>query len=318
MPLPELGPIPRGLTTRFAPSPTGHLHLGHAANAVWTWGLAQATGGSVLIRIEDHDRGRSRPEYERSILADLAWLGLLDAGAAVPRQSDRPGDYRAAVSRLAESGRVFGCRCTRAQIARRLAEDGLSEWDELRYPGTCRALQLPEAPGTALRLRLDDETVSFTDLRLGPQSQQPSAQCGDLLLRDTTGLWTYQLCVVADDIRQGVTLVVRGEDLLSSTGRQILLAGLLSREQPPHFLHHPLILGDDGNKLSKRDGSTGLRELREAGSSPARVLGLAAWRTGLLDRAEDVPVRELGALFRGRLRAEESRAATPSGEPPAT
>lgn len=319
MSLKDFGPVPPGLVTRFAPSPTGHLHLGHAANAVWTWGLAQATGGTVRLRIEDHDRGRSRPEFEASIRSDLAWLGLAAPDTPVHRQSDDPSPYRAAVDHLAATGLVFGCRCSRADIARRLAEDGLAESDELRYPGTCRGLGLPDRPGTALRVRLGDATVGFTDLRLGPQVQQPARQCGDLLLRDTTGHWTYQLCVVVDDFRQGVELVVRGEDLLASTGRQIMLAGLLGRAEPPRFLHHPLIQGDDGTKLSKRDGATGLRELRAAGTAPERVLGLAAWRTGLLDRAEDVPATELGALFTGRLRAPAgSRAASPSGESPAT
>jgi glutamyl-Q tRNA(Asp) synthetase len=299
MPPIDLTRIPPRPVTRFAPSPTGYLHLGHVANAVWTWGVAQATGGKVLLRIEDHDRGRSRPEYERAILEDLEWLGLVPRGARVERQSDEDRAYGRAVIHLGRQSPVYACRCSRADIARQLRADGLESWDELRYPGTCRALRLPPTDGAGLRVTLGDESVAFDDLRLGPQLQTPAEQCGDLLLRDATGNWTYQLCVTVDDMRQGVNLVIRGEDLLASTGRQIMLAERLGRKEPALFLHHPLIVNPGGEKLSKKDGAPGIRELRAAGTSPEAVLGEAAHRTGLIAGPRPLAPDRLGSLFLG-------------------
>lgn len=298
MPPIDLSTLPPRPITRFAPSPTGYLHLGHVANAVWTWGIARAAGGSVLLRIEDHDRGRCLPEYERAILEDLDWLGLAPDRGRRLRQSDHDAAYRRATINLARRSHVYACRCSRAEIARRMTADGAKEWDELFYPGTCRDLRLPLTESFGIRVALGDAVVSFDDLRLGAQSQTPSEQCGDVLLRDTPGNWTYQLCVTLDDSRQGVTLVIRGEDLLASTGRQILLAGMLGRETPPSFLHHPLIVNPEGAKLSKRDQATGIRDLRAAGRTPGEVLGEAAWRTGLLPAMRAVEVSELAGLFR--------------------
>ncbi len=298
MPPIDLSALPPRPVTRFAPSPTGYLHLGHVANAVWTWGVARAVGGSVLLRIEDHDRGRSRPEYERAILEDLEWLGLAPDRGRPLRQSDHDAAYRRATLNLARRSQVYACRCSRADIVRQLAADGAEEWDEPRYPGTCRDLRLPLTESFGIRVVLGDAAVSFDDRRLGPQSQSPSQQCGDVLLRDATGNWTYQHCVTVDDTRQGVTLVVRGDDLLASTGRQILLADMLGRDTPPAFLHHPLIMNPEGAKLGKRDQATGIRELRAAGRRPDEVLGEAAWRTGLLPEMRPVKASELAALFK--------------------
>ena len=290
IPLPNLPVRP---ATRFAPSPTGYLHLGHVSNAVWTWGIARAAAGTVLLRIEDHDRGRCRPEYERAIREDLEWLGLRPDRES--RQSDDAAVYREALERLGRTtNRVYGCRCSRADIAR-LSD--LADGEELRYPGTCRDLGIPPQQG-GIRVVLGEATVSFDDIRLGPQQQTPARQCGDLLLRDATGNWTYQLAVTVDDARQGITLVIRGEDLLASTGRQILLGKMLGREHPAAFLHHPLIVNEEGAKLSKRDRATGIRELRASGRSPESVLGEAAWRTGLLPDLRPLAVSELAGLFR--------------------
>jgi len=293
----DLSTLPPRPVTRFAPSPTGYLHLGHVASAVWTWGIARATGGSVLLRIEDHDRSRCRPEYERAILEDLEWLGLAPDRGRPLRQSDHDAAYRRATLNLARRSHVYACRCSRAEVARRLEADEAEERDELRYPGTCRDLRLPLSDGFGIRVALGDTAVAFNDLRLGGQRQTPAEQCGDVLLRDSMGNWTYQHCVSVDDTRQGVTLVIRGEDLLPSTGRQILLARLLGRDQPPAFLHHPLIVNSDGAKLSKRDRATGLRELRAAGRTPEEVLGEAAWRTGLLPEMRPVKASDLAGLF---------------------
>ena len=295
--------LPPHPVTRFAPSPTGALHLGHVANAIYVWGVAGALDGRVLLRIEDHDRGRSRPEFERAALEDLEWLGLhpdlgtadeLRSGSSPHRQSDNHQVYASALERLGRTARVYACDCSRKEIA---AEGGDPFNEETAYPGRCRARGLAPQPGRGVRVVLEPGEERFTDALAGPMCQSPSAQCGDLLLRDRNGNWTYQLAVVVDDQRQRVDLVVRGEDLLSSTGRQIRLARMLGRSDPPVFLHHPLIRKADGAKLSKSSGDTGIAELRRAGASAATVLGRAAWLTGLLDEARPLDAGDLAALF---------------------
>jgi glutamyl-tRNA synthetase/glutamyl-Q tRNA(Asp) synthetase len=292
----RLPPRPR---TRFAPSPTGFLHLGHVVNAVYTWGIARALGGVVLLRVEDHDSERSRPEYERAILDDLAWLGLqADAwdaqnSARTARQSDREPIYAGALSALEARGLVYACSCSRKQIEER----GGAEGGELRYPGTCRTRRLPRADGAGLRVRLDPGVECFDDALAGPQVQEPAVQSGDLLIRDRIGQWTYQFAVTVDDMDQQVDLVIRGADLLPSTGRQIRLARLLGRATPPVFLHHPLLYSPMGAKLSKSNRDTGIRELRASGLAAADVLGLAASRAGLVALPRPVAVGELAALF---------------------
>ena len=297
------GRLPPSPITRFAPSPTGFLHLGHVANAIYVWGVARALGGRVLLRVEDHDRGRSRPEYETAALEDLEWLGLvpdlgppaeLRLGASPHRQSDCDRAYAAALDKLARTARVYACDCTRKDIA---AEAGDPLNQETRYPGRCRDRGIPITDGKGIRVVLEPGAETFADALLGPVTQVPSEQCGDLLLRDRTGNWTYQFSVVVDDERHGVDLVVRGEDLLPSTGRQIRLARMLGRERPPVHLHHPLIRKADGAKLSKSSGDTGVRELRRAGAAPEMVLGRVAWLTGLQQEAKPVAVVELGGLF---------------------
>lgn len=280
-------------TTRFAPAPTGFLHLGHAANAVWVWGLARARGGRVLLRVEDHDRVRSSAAFERALFEELDWLGLAPDEPPT-RQSERGEIYARALARLESDGRVYVCGCSRREI---LAAGDAGE--ELRYPGTCRDRGLPAGASPIRRLRLDPESVEFDDLRLGARRQRPSEQCGDLAARDRDGNWTYQFAVTVDDLEQGVDLVIRGEDLLASTGRQILLGALLGRSRPARFLHHPLIRRDDGAKLSKSSRDTGLRELRKAGWPPERVLGAAAHAVGLLPAPRPLPAADLAGLVTG-------------------
>jgi glutamyl-tRNA synthetase/glutamyl-Q tRNA(Asp) synthetase len=233
--------------------------------------------------MEDHDRGRCRPEYEVQIYHDLEWLSLvpepeslgsLRAGRSPWRQSDSTAVYEAALDRLTRAGLVYGCDCSRSTIAAQ-AGDGVAEGTELRYPGTCRERGLAPGPGVGVRIRLPETEEAWNDLRLGPNQQQPHRQCGDLLARDRTGNWTYQFAVSVDDLRHGITLVVRGEDLLESTGRQILLARLLGRAEPPQFLHHPIIRNDTGVKLSKKDRARGLREMRAAGMTADEVIAAA-------------------------------------------
>ena len=284
--------------TRFAPAPTGYLHLGHVVNAIGVWGVARGAGSSVLLRIEDHDRQRSRPEYEAAILEDLAWLGF-EADGRLVRQSERHDIYVRALDTLRARGLVYACSCSRADV--------MSD----RYPGTCRdrgleaTAALKGPPYTVgLRVRIDDTVEHFDDLRHGPQAQQPSAQCGDVLIRDREGNWTYQFAVAVDDMAQGITHVIRGDDLLASTGRQLQIARLLGREIPPRFLHHRLIMKSADQKLSKSDRDTGVRDLRAQGWTAPQVIGRAAFLAGLTPeprdvRASDVP--DMMSAFNERL-----------------
>lgn len=256
--------------TRFAPAPTGYLHLGHVVNALYVWGMAREAGGLVRLRIEDHDRQRCRLEYEQAILQDLAWLGFAADGPLV-RQRDREGVYQSALARLRDQGLVYGCRCTRAELQSVMpGADG-----ERRYPGTCRTRGIAIADGVGWRVRIEPGVERFSDRLCGSQVQDPSAQCGDLLVRDRLGNWTYHFAVVADDLEQGITDVIRGSDLLASTGRQIRLGRLLGRDTPPRFAHHPLVMKSATEKLSKSDGDTGVRDLRTAGWLAADVLARA-------------------------------------------
>ena len=250
-------------------------------NALWVW----QTADRVLLRIEDHDRQRSRPEFEAAIVEDLDWLGFVPDSPAV-RQRERGDIYSQALETLTRQQLVYGCSCTRTEVAQafrpadaglkpRATSGSLSVTSESRYPGTCRDRGLADAPGVGLRVRFEASAERFVDLRHGPQEQRPSEQCGDLLIRDREGNWTYQFAVTVDDYVQGVTHVIRGDDLLASTGRQLQLARLLGRREPPLFLHHPLIMKTATQKLSKSDGDTGVRDLRTRGWTPAQVIARA-------------------------------------------
>ena len=273
--------------TRFAPSPTGYLHLGHVVNAIYTWGVARALGGRVLLRVEDHDRIRSRPEFVAALLEDLEWLGFEPDQGRDPlfRQSERTSVYEDALDRLRHDGRVYGCDCSRADIGGE------------RYTGRCRDRGLGEPPGLGVRVRIDPDDVHVVDLVLGELAQTPVEQCGDLLVKDRDGQWTYQFAATVDDLQQGVTLVIRGADLESSTGRQVLLARMLGRRAAPVFVHHPLILDAHGRKLSKSARDTGVRELRANGVSSAEVIGLAAAAVGLITTQISVQPSRVAALF---------------------
>jgi glutamyl-tRNA synthetase/glutamyl-Q tRNA(Asp) synthetase len=292
-------------TTRFAPAPTGYLHLGHVVSAIYVWGIAGACGpeNRVLLRIEDHDRLRSRPEFESAILDDLEWLGFIGDRRRVPfvRQSERGALYQTALDRLRGRGLVYACDCSRSAIAasggRPGHDPGTAAATERRYPGTCSGKELPESPGTGIRVRLEPSIERFDDWRHGPQEQRPYEQCGDLLVRDRDGNWTYQFAAVVDDWLQAVTLVIRGDDLLASTGRQIQLARMLGRSEPPSFFHHPLVMKGATQKLSKSDGDAGVRELRAKGWSPSQVLGQAAFLAGLVDRPRPIGAPEIGTLI---------------------
>ncbi len=266
----------RATLTRFAPAPTGYLHVGHVANAVWTWGLARQARARVLLRIEDHDRQRSRPEYDAALLEDLEWLGFrADLGPLRQSDPDALAAYEDALARLRGDGLVYGCDCTRSTFVAWAAANR-RDWSGPGCPGDCRRRNVA---GPVLRVALGDESEAWSDLLAGP-CRADVAPSGDLAIRDRHGNWTYGFCVVVDDARQGVDLVVRGRDLLEATPGQIRLARILGRDTAPAFAHHPLITRPDGSKLSKSSGDTGVRELKAAGRSAAEVIEMAAAATG--------------------------------------
>lgn len=271
-------------TTRFAPSPTGWLHLGHAFAALFA--AREADGGRFLIRLEDIDATRARPEYEEAIFEDLAWLGL-SWEKPVRRQSDHFDDYRAALGHLEAKGLLYPCFCTRREIQDEIARAGNAPQgpDGPLYPGTCRHLDADErqqrlASGAAYALRLDvmkalkllDAPLTFTELSRGEITADPSI-FGDVVLARKDTPASYHLAVVVDDALQGITLVTRGEDLLPATHVHRLLQHLLGLPVP-RWHHHRLITDESGKRLAKRDDARSLRSLREAGWTPERVRAL--------------------------------------------
>lgn len=284
---PDLTRLPEAPVTRFAPAPTGYLHLGHLVNAIYVWGLARSTNGTVLVRIEDHDRQRSRRAFEAAIHEDLDQLGLA-AGGAVLRQSDDATPYAAALAILRAQGRIYACDCARA---------ALLAWRGPGCPGGCAARDLPQnRPGVALRADLGGGDETFDDALAGPWSADV-APSGDLTVRDRHGNWSYSLCVVVDDARQHIGLVVRGRDLLGATPAQVRLGRLLGLARPAAYLHHPLLRRPSGAKLSKSDGDTGIRELLASGVRRADLFGFVAAAVGLLDAPRPVEPDDLAGLF---------------------
>jgi glutamyl-tRNA synthetase/glutamyl-Q tRNA(Asp) synthetase len=285
-----IGDLPGGLRTRFAPAPTGYLHLGHVANALVTWNVARATRGRVVLRVEDHDRQRCRQAYEAALLDDLEALGFAPDEPSIEslrsgrpsawRQSDNGSVYEAAVAELDSWDLVYACDCSRSTFLAWAADHGRT-WPGPGCPGGCAGRHLArDERGVSWRVALGDGEEPWTDLVLGPRSGSP-ALTGDLPIRDRHGNWTYGLCVVVDDLRHGIDLVTRGEDLLAATPAQVRLGRLLGRATPPRFLHHPLIRRPDGRKLSKADGATAVRELLAAGTPAGEVRRRAAQAIGI-------------------------------------
>ena len=254
---------------RFAPSPTGPLHAGSLVAALASWLDAKAHGGQWLVRMEDVDLPRSVPGADRTILQQLAACGLQPDQPPV-WQSQRSALYQAALEQLAAQGQSYPCGCSRKDIEGALAQQGHAKprHGELVYPGTCRTGLHGRADhtGSAWRLRTDGPTVHWTDRLLGPQAQQVQAEVGDFVLRRADGCYAYQLAVVVDDAAQGVSHVVRGQDLADNTARQIMLQRALQLPTP-HYLHTPLVCGANGEKLSKQNGATALNL-----STPAEAL----------------------------------------------
>jgi glutamyl-tRNA synthetase/glutamyl-Q tRNA(Asp) synthetase len=281
--------------TRFAPAPTGLLHLGHVANAIYVWGLGARLGAGVLLRIEDHDRQRSRAEYESRLLDDLDWLGFTPDlfptsafrnGPCASRQSDREVIYDATARDLAARGLAYGCDCPRRDLP------GGGPWH-----CACRDRRLPLVDGLVWRIRLDGGAETFDDVLAGVVAEEPATTFGDTAIRDRLGNWTYQFAVVVDDLSQGIHLVIRGRDLLDSTGLQVRLGRLIGRTTPARFAHHPLVMKTATQKVSKSDGDTGIHELRAAGWSPARVIGAAAHAVGLTPDPRPVSAADVVKLF---------------------
>ena len=272
-----------GYRGRFAPSPTGLLHAGSLVAALASWLDARAHGGQWLVRIEDVDTPRCAPGVDAAILAQLAALGLLPDEPPV-RQSTRSAFYDDALARLLARGSAYPCGCTRADIAQVLAAQGAvrDRHAELVYPGTCRD-GLHGKPARAVRLRTDTANrIEWQDRRLGAQQQDVSSAIGDFVLKRADGLWAYQLAVVVDDAAQGITHVVRGEDLADNTPRQIHLQRALGLPTPS-YLHTPLVLGADGDKLSKQNGAQAV-----ATADPLRTLNAAAQVLGLQVNGKDL------------------------------
>ena len=291
---------------RFAPSPSGRIHLGNISCCLLAWLSARQRGGRIVLRIEDLDTARCPRRYAEQTIEDLRWLGLdWDEGyqAGGPHgpyvQSERTGRYAEAFRSLEAQGLLYPCFCTRAQ---RLAASAPHRSDgQAVYGGKCRGLTreerlaLSQTRRPAWRVRVPPVTVAFRDGLQGDQAENLAQACGDFIVRRSDGVYAYQLAVVCDDGDMGITQVVRGRDLLDSTPRQLYLYRTLGLT-PPEFYHVPLLLAPDGRRLSKRDGDLDMGALRRR-YPPEEVLGYTAYLAGVLDRPEPVSAWELVPSF---------------------
>ena len=287
-------------TGRYAPSPSGRMHLGNLLCCLLAWLSAKSKGGQVLLRIEDLDAARCPRRYADAIVDDLAWLGLAADGPQPPvYQSERAAVYQQFYDRLAAKGLVYPCFCSRSQLHAASAphrSDG-----QVVYAGTCRGLTPAQAAekaktkAPAWRVRVPDEEIAFVDGHLGPYAENLARDCGDFYLRRADGVFAYQLAVVVDDALMGVTEVVRGADLLSSTPRQLWLYRELGLT-PPAFYHLPLLLDHQGRRLSKRDGDQSLEHLR-ARYAPEEIVGKLAFAAGLQAAPRPAAPADLARTF---------------------
>ncbi len=319
---------PRG---RYAPTPSGWIHLGNARTALAAWLSIRSRGGTFVWRLEDLDGPRTVPGLAEAAEEDLRWLGLdWDEGPApvggpyAPYVQSRRGElYEAALEQLAEAGRLFPCRLSRTDLAN-LATAPHGREGSAPYPASLRpqnlepgwfaALREMKNPDAALRFRVDAEPVSFVDRVYGPITERVDEMVGDFVLKRRDGVYAYQLAVVVDDLAMGITEVVRGRDLIDSTARQIQLIQALGGSLP-EYAHLPLVVNERGEKLSKRDDSARLRTLRESGVAPEEIVGRLAASLGLLDRPEPCRAEELVGVFdweRVRTAAASAEAANAS------
>lgn len=293
--------------TRLAPSPTGALHLGNARSFLVNWALARQQGWEIVLRVEDLDGPRVKAGASEEAIDVLQWLGIdWDAGPFTQRSDLAP--YRAALERLAAQGDIYPCRCTRKEIEAAALSAPHGDEHELRYPGTCRPAAptpLPpetlDQPGVAWRLPVPDGATTFFDHVAGEHSHNIAATTGDFLVATKEGLPSYQLAVVVDDARQGIDRIVRGDDLLGSTHRQILLQERLGIAPPPEYYHLPLVIGEDGRRLAKRHGDSRISHYRELGVTPQRIIGLLAQWCGLSPRREQTAADFLASFDLAKL-----------------
>lgn len=285
------------MTGRFAPSPSGRMHLGNVFSALLAWLSVRSQGGELVLRIEDLDPERCRPEYAETLRDDLRWLGL-DWDREQTPQSCRTEAYAEAFARLEAQGLVYPCYCTRGELhaaSAPHASDG-----RVLYAGTCRHLTEAErrakAKAPAWRLVAPDREYGFRDGLQGEFSENLARDCGDFIIRRADGVYAYQLAVVVDDAAGGITQVVRGMDLLDSTPRQLYLYELLGLT-PPAFFHVPLLTAPDGRRLSKRERDLDLGALRQT-HTPEELLGKLAFLAGIRERPEPASAAELAEDFR--------------------
>jgi glutamyl-tRNA synthetase len=284
---------------RLAPSPTGAQHVGNARTYLIAWLAARSRGGRVVLRIEDIDSPRIKPGAAEQACDDLRWLGLdWDEGPIV--QTTRLTLYEEALRRLQARELVYPCTCTRKDVEQ-AASAPHSEHEGAAYPGTCAGRSVADATSLrqpyAWRFRVDSESPVFTDGFQGPIALDLRSLGGDFVVWKSSGTPAYQLAVVVDDATQHVTEVIRGDDLIPSTPRQLLLYRAMDL-QPPRFTHAPLVVGPDGRRLAKRHGDTRLSSLREAGVKAEMLLGLLAWSCGWLERIEPITTHDLVPRFR--------------------
>ncbi|GIO16066.1 glutamyl-Q tRNA(Asp) synthetase [Cohnella xylanilytica] len=308
---------PSPIRGRFAPTPSGRLHLGNALTALLAWLQVRAAGGAMILRMEDLDAPRCKPGTAAQVMEEMAWLGLdWDEGPDVGgpcgpyEQSARLALYEEALERLGREDRIYPCYCSRAELQSiASAPHGLTGEGPV-YDGRCRRLTAEErrereaVKTPSLRFAMPVKPFPFADGVAGPQSFGPGAG-GDFVVKRADGIVGYQLAVVVDDIAMGVTDVFRGWDLLDSTPRQLALFEAFG-EPPPRYAHGPLLLGPDGSRLSKRHGSVGLSALRERGAKPEKVTGWLAWTAGLTDEPEPLAPRELIRFWDPRRIAREA------------
>lgn len=318
-------------TIRFAPSPTGFLHEGHLLSALYVWAAAKKWDLKIHLRIEDHDQGRARKEYINSIYEDLEWLGFKYDSQSV--QSNHFDLFQKVLDKLSEKGLVYPCTCSRKQL---LAENPISETGEVIYQRKCYGkfrirnsefgvkdsqFQTPRSKISnaefnisqphSLRVHIPDKVIDWTDYRLGDFHENPAKQCGDFPIRDRDGFWTYQFAVCIDDLVQGITHIVRGEDIRNSTARQIALSGIISEVctgdaslqiptyRRPLYLHHPLIVDPNGKKLSKREHAHSLRQEKEAGISAEQLLGRVLYKAKITPTPSPLPLEAaIGQIVR--------------------
>lgn len=286
---------------RFAPSPTGYLHEGHLLSALYVWAAAKKWDLHVHLRIEDHDQGRARQAYIDGIREDLEWLGFEHQSESI--QSSRFNLYDLVLEELIRSGHVYPCTCSRKQLE---AENPRSETGEIIYQGKCRFNEFDRIAHIPhnLRFKIPNKVIEWHDYRLGLFKENPARQCGDFPIQDRDGFWTYQFAVCIDDLEQGITHIVRGEDIRNSTARQIILSETISSvcatsstvKMPvyhrPFYLHHGLIVDASGKKLSKRELAHSIRQDKEAGITPEELIGRVLHKAGLQDCARPTPLDE--------------------------